>query len=98
MGIRRVRRSLNVDVLIRFTQRRNSGRFSIGGRLPTCPTKSDRLASRIMKLLCFAALALSMLLAGAAPDGEALYKARCAACHDGKPQPRMPSREDIGKR
>jgi len=51
-----------------------------------------------MKLLCFAGLALSTLLVGAAPDGEALYKARCAACHDGKPQPRMPSREDIGKR
>src|SRR5260221_3925299 len=51
-----------------------------------------------MKLLCVAVLALAALLNGAAPDGEALYKARCAACHDGKPQPRMPSREDISKR
>jgi len=51
-----------------------------------------------MKPLCFAALAFSTLLAGAAPDGEALYKARCAACHDGKPQPRMPGRDDIAKR
>jgi len=34
----------------------------------------------------------------AAPDGEALYKQRCATCHDGQPQPRMPSRQEIGAR
>ncbi|HEY6390676.1 MAG TPA: c-type cytochrome, partial [Bryobacteraceae bacterium] len=51
-----------------------------------------------MKQFCLAALAFSTLLAGAVPDGEALYKARCAACHDGKPQPRMPGRDDIAKR
>jgi polyvinyl alcohol dehydrogenase (cytochrome) len=34
----------------------------------------------------------------AAPDGAALYNARCAACHDGKPQPRMPPREEIAAR
>src|SRR5258708_3661918 len=84
MGIRRARLSLSIDA--------SSGYRSAGIQ------KGDKLASRFMKLLCFAALALSTLLAGAAPDGEALYKARCAACHDGKPQPRMPSREDIGKR
>src|SRR5258708_31124924 len=49
-----------------------------------------------MKLICRGAFALSILYG--TPDGEALYKARCAACHDGKPQPRMPSREDISKR
>src|SRR5258708_28239048 len=49
-----------------------------------------------MKLICRGAFALSILYG--TPDGEALYKARCAACHDGKPQPRMPGREDIGKR
>ncbi|HJZ95635.1 MAG TPA: PQQ-binding-like beta-propeller repeat protein, partial [Candidatus Solibacter sp.] len=34
----------------------------------------------------------------AAPDGEALYKERCAGCHDGKPQPRMPSRQELNAR
>src|SRR6516165_8675279 len=34
----------------------------------------------------------------AAPDGEALYKQRCASCHDGKPQPRMPSRQELSAR
>ncbi len=41
----------------------------------------------------FAALAVSAF--AAAPDGEALYKARCAGCHDGKPQPRMPERAEL---
>ncbi len=49
-----------------------------------------------MKLIFLAALALSILYG--APDGEALYKARCAACHDGKPQARMPGREEVAKR
>ena len=31
----------------------------------------------------------------AAPDGEALYKERCATCHDGKPQARMPPRQEL---
>jgi len=34
----------------------------------------------------------------AAPDGEALYKQRCGTCHDGKPQPRMPSRQELSGR
>lgn len=34
----------------------------------------------------------------AAPDGEALYKQRCATCHEGKPQARMPSRQDLTAR
>ena len=34
----------------------------------------------------------------AAPDGAALYKSRCGACHDGAPQPRMPKREEIAAR
>jgi len=34
----------------------------------------------------------------AGPDGEALYKQRCANCHDGKPQPRMPSRPELSAR
>ena len=42
--------------------------------------------------------ALWILPVFAAPDGAALYKARCTACHDGSPQPRMPTREEIGKR
>jgi len=35
---------------------------------------------------------------GAAPDGEALYKQRCSSCHDGRPQPRMPSRQELTAR
>ena len=31
----------------------------------------------------------------AAPDGAALYKARCAVCHDGKPQAHMPTHEEL---
>ena len=39
---------------------------------------------------------LSLFAARAAvPDGEALYKQRCASCHDGKPQTRMPSRQEL---
>src|SRR5215831_20010580 len=34
----------------------------------------------------------------AAPTGEALYNKRCAACHDGKPQPRMPARQELAAR
>src|SRR5882762_3211084 len=49
----------------------------------------------LMKTAFAAVLTLSVLYG--APDGEALYKARCAACHDGKPQARMPGREEIGK-
>src|SRR5437588_156330 len=46
---------------------------------------------RICLLSCFSASAAM----AAAPDGEALYKQRCATCHDGKPQPRMPSRQEL---
>ena len=31
----------------------------------------------------------------AAPDGAALYKTRCAGCHDGTPQARMPSHDEL---
>jgi polyvinyl alcohol dehydrogenase (cytochrome) len=31
----------------------------------------------------------------AAPDGAALFKERCAGCHDGPPQARMPSHDDL---
>jgi polyvinyl alcohol dehydrogenase (cytochrome) len=50
----------------------------------------------LMKLVLFAAIAASIL--NGAPVGEALYQARCAACHDGKAQARMPGREEIAKR
>src|SRR5258706_7273310 len=55
--------------------------FQIGGRLPNCPTRSDRLSSRLMKKLCVALLALAALPHRAAPDCEALYNSPCAACH-----------------
>ena len=41
------------------------------------------------------AVAVCVSAYAAAPDGEALYKARCAGCHDGKPQPRMPERAEL---
>ena len=50
-----------------------------------------------VRILLLAALPVFTALA-AAPDGEALYKQRCAACHDGKPQPRMPARDDLRAR
>jgi len=33
--------------------------------------------------------------AAAAPDGAALFKSRCGICHDGKPQERMPSHDEL---
>ena len=44
----------------------------------------------------FATLATSLW--AAAPDGAALYSSRCATCHDGKPQPRMPQRAELTAR
>jgi len=44
------------------------------------------------------AILASTVMGFAAPDGAALYKKRCAACHDGPPQARMPARDEIGKR
>jgi polyvinyl alcohol dehydrogenase (cytochrome) len=41
------------------------------------------------------AVAVCVSAYAAPPDGEALYKARCASCHDGKPQPRMPERAEL---
>jgi polyvinyl alcohol dehydrogenase (cytochrome) len=42
---------------------------------------------------------LPMLAAqAAAPDGQDLYNKRCGTCHDGKAQPRMPSRQDLTAR
>ena len=52
------------------------------------------MMSRILLLasLCF------LPVRGAEPDGAALYRDRCATCHDGKPQPRMPMREELSAR
>ncbi len=41
---------------------------------------------------------LACSLAAAPPDGEALYKQRCAICHAGPKQDRMPSLEDMRTR
>src|SRR5215475_2567593 len=40
----------------------------------------------------------AFVAAAAEPDGAALYKQRCATCHEGKPQARMPSRTELGAR
>src|SRR5580704_6417958 len=37
----------------------------------------------------------SSLCFAASPDGAALYKARCATCHEGKPQAHMPTHDDL---
>ncbi len=42
--------------------------------------------------------AASIAAYAATPDGETLYKQRCAGCHDVKGQARMPSREEIAGR
>jgi polyvinyl alcohol dehydrogenase (cytochrome) len=47
--------------------------------------------------LAFAA-AISLCSAAPAPDGAALYKQRCATCHDGPAQERMPSRQELAAR
>jgi polyvinyl alcohol dehydrogenase (cytochrome) len=50
-------------------------------------------SNRLLLVLVFGALSVS-----AAPDGEAIYKKRCAPCHDGPAQARMPARDEISKR
>lgn len=47
--------------------------------------------------LLLAALAISSVAVAASPDGAALYKQRCAACHD-HPSDRVPSRDVLAKR
>jgi polyvinyl alcohol dehydrogenase (cytochrome) len=47
------------------------------------------MLSRILPALSLASVCF------AAPDGAALYKTRCATCHDGKPQLHMPSRDEL---
>jgi polyvinyl alcohol dehydrogenase (cytochrome) len=41
------------------------------------------------------ALSAASLYLAAAPDGAALYKARCAMCHEGKPQAHMPTHDEL---
>jgi polyvinyl alcohol dehydrogenase (cytochrome) len=49
--------------------------------------------------LCFITVAILTGYLWAAPDGAALYKERCAACHDNKQeQGRIPKREEIAAR
>jgi polyvinyl alcohol dehydrogenase (cytochrome) len=48
---------------------------------------------RLRRLLL--AIPAALCLIAAPPDGAALYKARCAACHDGAPQGRMPGRSEL---
>jgi len=47
--------------------------------------------------ILLATLATTTLFA-ADPDGAALFKARCATCHEGPPQERMPSRKELESR
>src|SRR5215831_11438919 len=46
----------------------------------------------------FSLVLMAVAAHAAGPDGEALYKQRCAGCHDGKAQPRMPLRQELAAR
>ena len=48
-----------------------------------------------MRPRAFAAFLFAARLFAAAPDGGALYQARCAGCHDGAPQGRMPPHSEL---
>ncbi len=50
---------------------------------------------RLTLLLSFAPILTAQ---NAAPAGETLYNKRCGLCHDGAPQPRMPSRPELAAR
>src|SRR5579872_2048867 len=52
----------------------------------------------MLRYALFLSLLPILAAQGAAPDGEALYNKRCGTCHDGKPQPRMPSRQELSAR
>jgi polyvinyl alcohol dehydrogenase (cytochrome) len=52
------------------------------------------MSPRTLLPACF----LAALGWAAPPDGAALYKQRCATCHDGSAQPRMPSRSELAVR
>ena len=52
----------------------------------------------MIRQLLFLPLLPVLAAHAAAPDGEALYKQRCATCHEGKAQPRMPSRQELAAR
>ncbi len=49
---------------------------------------------RFIRFVCF----LAGLASAAPPDGAALYKQRCAGCHEGPAQTRMPSRSELAAR
>src|ERR1051325_7564201 len=59
---------------------------------PVNPMQVFMIPRRIL-IACF----LPCLYA-APPDGAALYKSRCATCHDGKPQARMPLRDELAQK
>jgi polyvinyl alcohol dehydrogenase (cytochrome) len=48
----------------------------------------------MLSRILIAVFAISACFA-AAPDGAALYKARCATCHDGKPLAHMPTHDEL---
>ena len=47
-----------------------------------------------LRQIAYLTIAMSAA-AAAAPDGAALFKSRCGICHDGKPQERMPSHDEL---
>ena len=74
---------------------RVSGRARDSGRCKRFDyTNGEDSMKKLSVLLCAASIAAF----AASPDGEALYKQRCAICHDTKGQARMPTREEISQR
>ncbi|HEY1493424.1 MAG TPA: PQQ-binding-like beta-propeller repeat protein [Candidatus Solibacter sp.] len=52
----------------------------------------------MLRLTLLLALIPTLAAQDAAPAGEVLYNKNCAGCHDGKPQPRMPARQELTAR
>lgn len=57
----------------------------------------DTLAGSTLAMR-FALVVIPLVLSSAPPDGAALYKEKCATCHDGPRQERMPRRAEIAGR
>src|SRR5579885_1753981 len=63
------------------------------------PSACDRVWRAAMPPRIFLPVCLLAGISFAAPpDGAALYKQRCATCHDGAPQARTPSRSELAAR
>ena len=60
--------------------------------------RHKKLALVMLRHAFFVSLLPILAAQTASPDGEDLYNKRCGTCHDGKPQPRMPSHQELTAR